>query len=131
MDAKRAAELMPVMSAFSQGHQIEARMHGFCQHWFTDTDPRWLNNHDYRVKPPTDSALWDHSDVPAVCWLRWNAAKMQALGGGYADEQLVYCIADTYVSAGTVNLTWKQLSEWCEYSTDRISWAPCVKGSIA
>lgn len=69
------------------------------------------------------SKHWDcPEDVPGpVCWLRYTK------DGTNSSANLVLWIDQVNLRIFHTRLTWKQLSDGWEHSTDRKTWLPCTK----
>ena len=50
MTRERAKELLPLITAFAEGAEIQCRRQGTDNQWFT-CHPAWVEDQEYRVKP--------------------------------------------------------------------------------
>lgn len=62
MNRERAKELLPIIQAFAEGKDIQAKPPGFG--WKTPTDPAFFNGDEYRIKPePREFFLMKGSNI--------------------------------------------------------------------
>ncbi len=119
MTPQRAKELLPVITAFSEGKTIQYR---------NNISPDWkdwgnysfvLDNYTYRIKPEPKFRPWKPEEVPVGALLRVRG------GNGIYQALIVARSADYVYYAQGKNACYASLHNY-EYSHDHgLSWHPC------
>lgn len=115
---ERLYKNIAAMQAYLDGKDIQ-RFNEGGNVWEDITFPTWfVTNMDYREKPKASVRFWSRpEDVPGpVCWLRFE---------GFYTQYLITTMCTDYVYLGGLKYSW-DVTEKCEYSTDRVTWLPCV-----
>jgi hypothetical protein len=121
MTPQKAQELLPIITAFAEGKQIEIKFNRPGSEWVPDDSPSWQPDFDYRIKPEPKTRPWSKpEDVPGpVCWISGDGiiglliVSFHSDGGGLA--------------AGRNEYTWEDIeARKLKYSTDRKTWSPCT-----
>lgn len=66
MNRKEAAELLPIIQAFSEGKTIQSRcIKGDTSLWYDDEDPSFDDDFEYRIKPEPKFRPFNNKEE---CW---------------------------------------------------------------
>ena len=66
MNRKEAAELLPIIQAFSEGKTIQSRcIKGDTSLWYDDEDPSFNDDFEYRIKPEPKFRPFNNKEE---CW---------------------------------------------------------------
>ncbi len=122
--AEEQERMLKVMRAFLSGEHIEVRARGL-KNWVRTATPGWnWNSNEYRVAVEPKLRQWSGpEDIPMVCVFRPKVF----LGNGrrmylqYSDD------IGVAIGGSSPDVTYRDLLENFEYSTDGHKWHPCGK----
>lgn len=122
MTPQRAKELLPVITAFANGEQVEYRTS--IGEWESPDAGSVLfcDNLDYRIKPKPVTRPWCcANDVPApICWVRQTPTDRAKLITEVSDDGVMF-------GYGGTGASWIWFTNYpAQYSTDRKTWLPCT-----
>lgn len=121
MTREQAAELWPVVKAYSEGMKVQFR--DVDNEWQdcneSEGDPQWRPGTTYRIKPEPKFVPWTMEDVPPVCWVRMK--------GNPNRHSLVTDLFKDSVQFCDMQPSFCALLDRYEYSTDLMTWKPCGK----
>lgn len=120
MTKERAKELLPIITAFAEGKEIEGQ-YGDEKYWISAQQPLWNENVKYRIKPTPTYRPWKPEEVPVGAILRSKVT------GVNAKWLIVYCALEG-ISVGSGNTVFmhETIFERYEHSTDNgKTWHPC------
>lgn len=121
MSPERAAELLPIIEAYSKGQEIEyQRLDGV---WVPNEQMGFDGKWNYRVKPAPTYIPWTAADVPLWCWIRRKGAN---------DRILITAVLEGHVMLGgePSGISFLRLLHEYEYLQGSGSvniWRPCGK----
>ena len=119
-DAERLTrERLAAIEAFKAGKPVEC-MNLKAGGWGPAFAPRWSSEYHYR---PAVDKYWDcPEDVPGpVCWLRST---------NYDYATMVLFVDKDGIRVLNSTIEWESIgADGWEYSTDRKTWRPCLKGA--
>lgn len=129
MNRDRAKELLPIITAFANGEEIQCRWSDFPdENWYSTTlIPAAQDGSrpvEYRIKPKPITRPWSKpEDVPGpVCWIRKiDTERFRVLVVAVRPDGIRCSLADD----ATQLLDWDQL-DGREHSTDCKTWHPCT-----
>lgn len=128
-DKEFAEHAMSIMRAYLNGSTIEFREHDFIKpinnnKWLCCyVSPEWQwKTTDYRIKTEPKLVPLTQEDIPAICWIRsigFNRAYLVTL---VSNIEIVM-----YGDNRPITLSYDNLTNGWEYSSDRKTWLPCHK----
>lgn len=119
MTPNRAKELLPIITAFSEGKQIEWKYGPGATHWKGPmVNAIFYDQHEYRIKPELKLRPWKREEFPVNDWFRRKASP---------DSWFICTRVDLWavlLTAGWVNFL--ELLNFFEHSNDGCkTWLPC------
>lgn len=115
-----------ILTALEEGREIQVFSHG---RWQRSSINDVLNYFDiveinksafYRIKPTPKRVPLEMGDFPPVCWLRETVRPNHNSLAGYYTPTAVNC-------RFWGDISYSDLSNAYEYSSDRVNWKPCWK----
>lgn len=123
MTTERAKELLPIITAFANGAEIEFRLKDRVYSiWQSTTNPHWEDDAEYRIKPEPKLRPWKPEEIPiakfhikhATCWV----VPLQTCFNSV--------IFWDYDRNATIEITYQILLDEYEHSLDQgKTWHPC------
>lgn len=119
--------VLEVTQAHINGKDIEVQRKSDIGRWFgynNDGSPMWnWEVFNYRIKPQPKTVPLTADDIPSVCWLRKKGNTV-----GVVLQYLVVRVGFTEIAFGQdSSLSFYDLANGWEYSSDRKVWKPCHK----
>lgn len=130
MTPNRAKELLPIITAFSEGKQIEWKDGPGATHWKGPmVNAIFYDHHEYRIKPELKLRPWTACDVPPGAAIRPKGCSggwRLIVGAMDAGNYIGVWVGGTGRGGANDYLPFELVSDIHEHSTDGgKTWLPC------
>lgn len=129
MTPQEAKKLLPVIQAFAEGKEVEAKCkRSTDDKWAPLRDSVWdIDYFDYRIKPESKYRPWRPEEVPVGCVLKVGGASSVYQPVDWENNCVtIYSTSLGGHSGHFYTHTYKQLCDDWVYSTDNgKTWQPC------
>lgn len=129
MNKKRVKELLPVLAAWVEGAQVQVRYH--------ENDP-WMDRCDmtsedmlneswfWRIRPEPKTVPWCMEDVRPG-WIRFKSTFTTNSAFWLIIRIDPSCVGICPVGGSMQLISYPELMDKCDYSTDLCNWSGCFK----
>jgi len=126
MTLQRAAELLPIIKAFSDGKKIQIQTAS--NHWLDIHNPEFTDHATYRIAPEPKLKPWKPEEFPVGALLRVkNGTDLVSSILAKSSIAITYCAGNTGIRHLSANdSSYEKLVSNLEHSTDGgKTWLPC------